>query len=76
MTALAGIMEDEQGLEQDELARRRHRDRFLQALASESAFADAVIAIMANGGRGEINLKFVSGGNLDEIKTVLIRRVR
>jgi hypothetical protein len=35
-----------------------------------------VIAIMANGGRGEINLKFVSGGNLDEIKTVLVRRVR
>lgn len=79
MTALAGIMgqqDNEQDLTKDELAKKRHRDRFLKFLANEPGFADAAMAIMINGGRGEINLNFVSGGHLDEIKVVLSRRVR
>lgn len=73
MTAAAVIMENEQGQEITQ-EQRRHINRFLLRLSNESAFADAVIAVMNNRGNGKIELTYSSGGRLMAVDTRIRRQ--
>jgi hypothetical protein len=59
MTALAGIMEDEQS--QEIKKDHRHISRYLLVLANDPDFEHALIALVANRGRGKIELTYDSG---------------
>jgi hypothetical protein len=61
MTALAGIMEDEQDYDQPNKPDRRYISRYLLVLANDPDFEQALIALAANGGRGKIELTYSSG---------------
>ncbi len=76
MTALAAvIMENEQDLDLEVTQeQRRHINRFLLRLSNDPAFADAVIAVMANGGHGKIELTYATGGRLEAVDTRIRRQ--
>jgi hypothetical protein len=74
MTALAVDMENEQDLDQVNQEQRTHINRFLLRLSNEPAFALAVIAVMANGGRGKIELTYATGGRLEAVDTRIRRQ--
>jgi hypothetical protein len=59
MTALAGIMENEQ--DQPNKSDRRYISRYLLVLANDPEYEKALIALAANGGDGKIECIYKNG---------------